>query len=469
MTKLGEILALAAWIELCVAAGVTADGAEGSLLVVAADGSGTYRTIQSAVEAAEDGSVIEVRPGRYVGPVRIEKRVEVRGVGWEEVTLTSEMAGEMKEIDARMRERFGGGGAVGRGPKPDAAEVEEVLGEFGFPLLKVKGSDGVVISGLKLVHGMKGDKNRLMGMSLVDFDGTKVTMRDCAVLGGPGNGIAVRNGSTVTVTNCLVAAQWGTGIAIGGRDDLVTRAEIVDSEIRNCYHRCVTIRSEREVRVERCRISGSAWHGIRYDDCSPVVEGCLIAEHARSGIYASGKTAATVRNNVFWRNAMGGISAWFANRDVIEGNTFVENTGVSIIARTAPTIRRNLLERSGVAITQSRTEGVGEDEVLGLEEIEIEGNVFVENEGIWRGMADEKAGIKRVKGSVLEGKGNKDGTVGVVEAGKDFRLSEEFLKAYPNVGSRASFAKESKWPLQPEEKAIIPEDPTTRDWRQWKL
>lgn len=439
--------------------------AEGKKLVVAADGTGTHRTIQGAVEEAEDGSVIEVRAGRYVGPVRIAKRVEVRGVGWEEVILTSDVAGELKDVDVLLRERFGGRG----GERPDATEVEEVLGEIGFPLLKVKGGEGVVISGLKLTHGMKGDKNRLMGLALVDFDGAKVTMRDCAVLGGPGNGIVVRNGSTVTVTNCLLAAQWGTGIAIGGRDDLVNRAVIVDSEIRNCYHRCLTIRSEREVRVERCRISGSAWHGIRYDDCSPVVEGCLIAGNARSGIYASGKTAATVRNNVFWRNAMGGISAWFANRDVIEGNTFVENTGVSIIARTAPTIRRNSFERSGVAITQSRTEGVSVEEVLSLEEIAIQENVFVENEGIWRGIADEKAGITRVGGSVLEGKGNKDATVGVVETGKDFRSSEEFRKLFPGVGSTAPFAKESKWPLQAEEKAIIPEDPTTRDWRQWKL
>jgi hypothetical protein len=375
------------------------------------------------------------------------------------VVLTTEVVARAEEINEMMKEHFGP-----RGPgKEDRAEVEGVLAGFGFPLLKVTG-EGVAVSGIKVVNGMTGDKNRIMGVALVEFDRAKAVLRDCAVLGGPGNGITVRNGSTVTVTNCLVAAQWGTGIAIGGGDDLVNRATIVDSEIRNCYHRCITIRSEREVRVERCRISGSAWHGIRYDDCSPVVEGCLIAESARSGIYASGKTAATVRNNVFWRN---GFSAWFANRDVIEGNTFVENSGINIIGRTAPTIRGNLFEENQIAITQSLTEGVRPEEVLPLEEMGIEKNAFIANKGIWRAHDDKDASIARVKGSVLEAK-NFDATDGVKEIGKNFSLGEGFRQKHPGTGSAAPFAARASWPLQPEEKAIIPAEAGTRDWRLWR-
>ena len=60
--------------------------------------------------------------------------------------------------------------------------------------------------------------------------------------------------------------------------------------------------------LRRNRISGSAWHGIRYDGAKPLVEGNLIYGNARSGIYASGKTAAEVRGNLFWRNEHGGMS-----------------------------------------------------------------------------------------------------------------------------------------------------------------
>jgi hypothetical protein len=70
-----------------------------------------------------------------------------------------------------------------------------------------------------------------------------------------------------------------------------------DSDVRNCYHRCVTLVTE-EATVERCRISGSAWHGIRYDNCSPKILNNHIFGNARSGIYASGQTRATVVGNV---------------------------------------------------------------------------------------------------------------------------------------------------------------------------
>ena len=107
--------------------------------------------------------------------------------------------------------------------------------------------------------------------------------------------------------------------------------------------------------------------------------------------------------------------------------------------------------------------------MLAVEEIAIEGNVFVDNEGIWRGIMDHKVGIARIEGSVLEPRGNKETSNSVMEVGKDFRLKEDFRNTFPGVGSTAPFARESKWPLQPEEKAVIPDDASTPDWQQWKL
>ncbi len=67
-----------------------------SHVTVAADGSGDYRTVQAAVDAApEDGSVISIRPGVYYEHLRIVKPfIELRGLGQspKDVVLTFDLS-----------------------------------------------------------------------------------------------------------------------------------------------------------------------------------------------------------------------------------------------------------------------------------------------------------------------------------------------------------------------------------------
>src|SRR5205823_5486936 len=130
------------------------------------------------------------------------------------------------------------------------------------------------------------------------------------------------------------------------------KLHLLDSDVRNCYHRCITISGEGTL-IERSRISGSAWHGIRYDNCSPTIRANLIFGNARSGIYASGTTTAQVTGNVFWRNEMDGMSCWFNNADHIEGNTFVGNLreGIAVLGDAKPTLARNIVAGSPVGVS----------------------------------------------------------------------------------------------------------------------
>jgi len=50
-------------------------------LVVAQDGTGTHATISDAVDAAEDGDTILVKPGTYVEAVTIDKDIALIGDG----------------------------------------------------------------------------------------------------------------------------------------------------------------------------------------------------------------------------------------------------------------------------------------------------------------------------------------------------------------------------------------------------
>ncbi len=63
--------------------------AEREPLVVALDGSGQYRTIQEAVDAAKKGDTILIRPGAYPEDVTIHSKENVRliGAGMDQVTI----------------------------------------------------------------------------------------------------------------------------------------------------------------------------------------------------------------------------------------------------------------------------------------------------------------------------------------------------------------------------------------------
>ena len=50
-------------------------------IIVAADGSGDYTTIQAAMDAAVEGTTIKVQPGTYVEALVLEKDIVIAGQG----------------------------------------------------------------------------------------------------------------------------------------------------------------------------------------------------------------------------------------------------------------------------------------------------------------------------------------------------------------------------------------------------
>ena len=75
------------------------DQAAGTL-VVAADGSGDFATIQAAVDAAEPGDTISITPGEYVEAIVIDKDLTLAGDGpREEIVIGAPEDGPRQDID----------------------------------------------------------------------------------------------------------------------------------------------------------------------------------------------------------------------------------------------------------------------------------------------------------------------------------------------------------------------------------
>ncbi|MBN1589741.1 MAG: right-handed parallel beta-helix repeat-containing protein [Pirellulales bacterium] len=350
-----------------------------AVLRVAADGSQPYKSIQKAVDAAPEGALIQIAPGSYDEQMTINKPLTLEGAGWDKTTLRWTDHGAPWDFAKSQAELLKRLQAVKS--KEEQTEIVKESQETAAKLsvLRVSNAQGVILRGMKISLPGTQAEGLVASVSAVELQNAKACLADCAVVDCMGNGIRVADGSDVEINHCLVAAVGNTGIAIGGKSKVVAR--VFHCDVRNCYHRGITIGGQdNSTEVARCRISGSAWHGIRYDNASPNIHDNLIFDNARSGIYASGKTAATIKNNLFYRNKMDGMSCWFHNEDTIEGNTFAHNEreGLAIVDQSRPTVRRNIFFDDQKAITWGFTQNAAKIAVA-VQPGQIETNLFWRN------------------------------------------------------------------------------------------
>jgi len=424
--------------------------------------------IQQRIDAAAPGATIKLEPGLYKERLTINKPITLEGAGWDKTVIVRERRAiaSSDEIESLMAQRVSAAKSDAEREQIAAQVKKELTGEMSPVALSVENAQDVVIRGIKFTSPGAHVKGASMNLPLLKLDRSRVRLSGCAVIGGPGDGVHILNGSAAEIEKTLVAAVWGTGISVGpGQSESGVR--IHDCDVRNCHYAGIRVaRNGPETVIERCRISGAAWHGIRYDDTSPQILGNLIFGHARSGIYASGQTAATVKGNLFYANEMCGMSCWFQNKDRIEGNTFVSNkeAGLAIAGASKPLVYRNIFSTHPVAISLGN---IGEDSPFA----KSDGNVALQGNLLWGNEQDLQF---RRDANTTEALaiGEDTGTLRVdpgfaAPGARDFPLRADSPARPKGIGAVSLIPVDSPWPLQPEELAIIPKG-DTRDSRQWR-
>jgi len=315
---------------------------------------GDFPTLQAAVDAAPAGATITVAPGLYRGRVRIDKTLTILGAGPDQTILEATWeSGWVPPAERRAQYERDMRAA------PDDATRRRITAAFRADpeapsLILVVGARDVRLQGLRLRYPGERLEGSLSPGAIVTVRDGSLHLAGCALLDSPGGGLAVRDGGRADVEGCLFAALGNTGITVGewGRPSAAA-ARIARCEIRDCHYAGVVIRRGCDgVTLEACRISGAQWHGIAYTDASPVLRANRIFDNARTGIYASGTTAATVTGNLFERNGLSGISCWYRNHDHVVGNTFREDpaAALSILGASAPLVERNLVVDGKVGV-----------------------------------------------------------------------------------------------------------------------
>jgi beta-lactamase regulating signal transducer with metallopeptidase domain len=419
-------------------------------------------SLQGAIDRAAEGATITLGEGVYADAITITKPITLVGAGCDKTTVGPETAGKLtqKQKDDFFKRLEGA-----TDPEQRARIAVEFAVGMQSPSLTVKDAANVTIRGIRFRGPQSGNPGGVNPKeTLVLFDNaTGATMNGCAVVGPTSNGVSIVNGSDVRIEKSLIAAVWGTGVQVypgerGQSGAKPAKVHLVESDVRNCHHRCVTISGEGSV-VERSRISGSAWHGIRYDHCSPTIKDNLIFGNARFGIYASGNTAARVTGNVFWRNEMEGMGCWFNNVDDVSGNTFVANLrgGIAVLGDAATKLTKNVIAQNPVGVSGGGISGRN-NELTGTPKPQLISNVFFGNK--------QEVQIANETKPLPEGNVVADPLFAAPEKG-DFTLAADSPARKLGAGSVTAVGVASPFPITPEETAIIP-DGATRDYDKWK-
>lgn len=412
-------------------------------------------SIQKSIDAANPGATIHIDTGVFRERLKIDKPITLLGAGPDQ-TIIKPGDAVPHHTDA---EKIAFADAVEKAPSDRQLRriVSEYLGLQTAPTISVEGINGVILRGLKIQGVGPGKMPGSGSESIVEFDHSQGQIIDCAIVGPSNDGIDIAAGSNVEIRHTLVAAVWSTGIVIGPgeRGGQNSRALIDNCDIRNCYYAGIVLRGEGTT-IENSRISGAAWHGIRYDDCSPTITGNFIFANARSGIYASGATHAIIRNNIFFKNEMDAISCWFNNTDTIENNTIYGNLreGISVLGNSKPLIAKNVLAANPVAVSCSAIEGQGD----------ACGQPTMQNNWFWN---NTQPIMQLTKAGPVPPDNTASDPHFESVADYDFFLKSTSPARQAGAGANEKVELASSWPTQVEETAIIPTT-DTRSWDQWK-
>jgi len=238
-------------------------------LTVMQDGSGDFTAIQDAIDAANEGEIVEIGPGTYNVKIKLRSGVTLRGAGPGSTTL-----------------QYSGPG-------------------WG---VEAEGLSGAVIECLSID-----------GPTTVNVTDSNLAIVDCKLLPSSKLGLYVTSGSTLSLVRCEISGRANGGLF--ARDSAIA--------IQDCYIHSsnggdgVRLLDSTAV-IERCQISGNAQWGIVAEDSAVTLRWSAVTENKYSGLRMT-RCEVEVAGSLIATNGDHGIQLLEGSSGFLIGNTIVAN------------------------------------------------------------------------------------------------------------------------------------------------
>jgi parallel beta-helix repeat protein len=352
---------------------LAADG----IIVVAQDGSGTFHTLNEAVEAAADGDTILVRPGEYVEAVVIDKDIVVKGDGdLADIVISAPEGGPTAPINPSVKET---GEAVEMDPYAVLLQDSDaVLSDLTF---RGQPSEIIISGGAPTIEN-------------VMFDGTGFPFTGAST-SARGSSIVVNGSSTAVIKDNVLVGGGPIGIFDGAMP-------LVEGNVLSDGPHIWGIPDGAVIRNNT--IEGALVRAIGvFDETSPRIEGNTIIDPGETGIDIWAGSASVRKNSI--RGGKAGIYVQGANPTIEDNVISGSEVHAIMVIDAQPAIAGNELDDNGAAVVWRGTEGTidGNDISGGGEGIRISfGNPTVTSNTV-RGVAGEGIAITGTATPNLEG------------------------------------------------------------------
>jgi hypothetical protein len=303
------------------------------LLVVAPDRSGEFTSIRAAIDAAQPGATISVRPGRYEENLVVDRLVTVvaeGGAGTVEVRVTegsvlvvNAEGVQFKDIDLVCDDQ-------------KLAAVDVVRGQAAFDGCRVAGASWATLFA------------RVQG---------SLALRGCSVTSSAGAGIVVTAPAPSTVEDTEIVDPGSSGVVIAERGSVTLRRSVVTRPGGNG----ICVNGDATATVEQCEIVAAAKPAMVVEQhATATVTGLVVRDSANVDLYVTSDGAVGIAGATFTGAAaqaihLAGGSAPTLHRCVVSG---AGRNAVTVTGSASPTFTDCRIEGTPVAVTadaQSRT------------------------------------------------------------------------------------------------------------------
>jgi len=277
-------------------------------LTVAQDGSGNYRTVQAAINAASPGDTVYVKAGTYRERITFKSGITLQGAGRGSTVLTH---------------------------------------PGGSPVIAVQNVTSGKITGFTVRYGGTGKNTAVL------VDGSKLIVEGCIIIGASYSGIQVRYaGCDVLILNCILRGNAQAGaFFLDGAQGTVRQTEIYD----NGYHGVAArgngtapVIEENVIRdngysgiyfdrgaqgtVRENEIYGNGSQGIRARDggTDPLIENNVIRNNVENGVFFLERAQGTLRQNEIYGNGYRGVEIGSGADPIVADNSILDNKGYGI-------------------------------------------------------------------------------------------------------------------------------------------
>jgi hypothetical protein len=417
-------------------------------------------SIQAAIAAAGEGDTIELAAGAWRENLIVDKSLTIVGKG--SLATTVELPGETEATIETILEKLLL--RLAALPLPDRAPFLRTNGlAKSPPPLRIAGAHRVNLRGLRFRWSGPKAKNPSVIEQLVDVRQAVVVMEDVAFLGSPADAVLAHDSASLTMRDCLVAGNLGRGVVLGAKDEAVRKAHLLRCEIRHNYLSHIAMTHDaRDVRVADCNLHGTAFFALRPYATNAVITGNHIHDIPRNALYCPSPSALLISNNLFV--TAGAASFWRDGGDRFVNNTVVARgaAGIYSINEARPLIADNVFHNCDAALQGSYSSGAKPDDETGR--FELRGNWYSDNRTNHLRVAPQ--GLPQIRPVAANAR---FGDAGFVAASTgDYRLRPDGPARLAGMGARLDRRPASRFPLQPEEAAIIPAT-NSWDFSRWRL